>query len=163
MTATPLLDIRHLRVAFRTDKKNSVEAVKGISFIVPRNATVALVGESGSGKSVSSLAVMGLLPVENAVVDSASSLLFDGRSLLTMAPEARRKLCGKEMSMIFQEPMSSLNPVFTVGAQIAEVLRLHMGLNAKQARARAIELLAEVGLPDPQTRVDAYPSQLSGG
>ena len=163
MTATSLLDIRHLRVAFRTDKKNSVEAVKGISFTVPRNATVALVGESGSGKSVSSLAVMGLLPVENAVVDSASSIVFDGRSLLTMAPEARRKLCGKEMSMIFQEPMSSLNPVFTVGAQIAEVLRLHMGMSAKQARARAIDLLAEVGLPDPQTRVDAYPSQLSGG
>jgi peptide/nickel transport system ATP-binding protein len=163
MTQESLLDIRDLRVSFRTDKKHTVEAVKGISFSVPRNSTVALVGESGSGKSVSSLAVMGLLDPDNAVIGKDSRVIFDGRSLLELSIKERRQLCGKDISMIFQEPMTSLNPVFTVGAQIAEVLRLHMNMNAKQARKRAIELLEEVGLPDPKTRVDAFPSQLSGG
>jgi peptide/nickel transport system ATP-binding protein len=158
-----LLQVRDLRVSFRLDKKTSVEAVKGISFDVPRNATVALVGESGSGKSVSSLAVMGLLAPENSKVDPASRILFDGRDLLTLPPAERRKLCGKDISMIFQEPMSSLNPVFTVGFQIAEVLRLHMGMNQRQARARTLELLGEVGIPDPARKIDAYPSQMSGG
>jgi peptide/nickel transport system ATP-binding protein len=158
-----LLRVRELRVSFRLDKKTSFEAVKGISFDVPRNATVALVGESGSGKSVSSLAVMGLLAPENSLVDPASSILFDGRDLLKMAPAERRKMCGKDISMIFQEPMSSLNPVFTVGFQIGEVLRLHMGMNKQQARARTLALLGEVGIPDPARKIDAYPSQMSGG
>jgi peptide/nickel transport system ATP-binding protein len=158
-----LLQVRKLRVTFRLDKKTSFEAVKGISFDVPRNATVALVGESGSGKSVSSLAVMGLLPPENTLIDPASSILFGGRDLLRMSAGARRAMCGKDISMIFQEPMSSLNPVFTVGFQIGEVLRQHMGMNARQARARTLELLDEVGIPDPDTRIDAYPSQMSGG
>ncbi len=161
--STMLLQVRDLRVSFRLDKKTSFEAVKGISFDVPRNATVALVGESGSGKSVSSLAVMGLLAPENSVVDPSSSILFDGRDLLKMAPAGRRKMCGKDISMIFQEPMSSLNPVFTVGFQIGEVLRLHMGMNKKQARARTLALLGEVGIPDPERKIDAYPSQMSGG
>ena len=161
--AGPLLQVRDLRVSFRLDKKTSFEAVKGISFDVPRNATVALVGESGSGKSVSSLAVMGLLAPENSKVDAASRILFDGRDLLKMAPAERRTLCGKDISMIFQEPMSSLNPVFTVGFQIAEVLRLHMGMSRRQARARSLALLDEVGIPDPERKIDAYPSQLSGG
>ena len=163
MTQNSILDIRNLRVSFRTDKKNTVEAVKGISFSVPRNSTVALVGESGSGKSVSSLAVMGLLSADSAVIDPTSRIEFNGRSLLELSIAERRQLCGKEISMIFQEPMTSLNPVFTVGFQIGEVLRLHMGMNAKEARKRSIELLEEVGLPSPSTRVDAYPSQLSGG
>jgi peptide/nickel transport system ATP-binding protein len=158
-----LLQVRDLRVSFRLDKKTSFEAVKGISFDVPRNATVALVGESGSGKSVSSLAVMGLLAPENSVVDPASRILFDGRDLLQLPLSGRRKLCGKDISMIFQEPMSSLNPVFTVGFQIAEVLRLHMGMNKRQARARTLALLGEVGIPDPERKIDAYPSQMSGG
>jgi len=158
-----LLEVRDLRVQFRIDKANTFDAVKGISFDIPRNMTVALVGESGSGKSVSALAVMGLLPVENARVDPASGIVFDGRNLLALSAAERRKLCGKDMSMIFQEPMSSLNPVFTVGFQITEVLRLHMGMSAKQARTRVIELLEEVGLPDPASRIDYYPSQLSGG
>jgi peptide/nickel transport system ATP-binding protein len=161
--STPLLQVRDLRVSFRLDKKTSFEAVKGISFDVPRNSTVALVGESGSGKSVSSLAVMGLLAPENSMVDAASRILFDGRDLLTLPAAERRKLCGKDISMIFQEPMSSLNPVFTVGFQIAEVLRLHMGMNKRQARARTLELLGEVGIPDPARKIDAYPSQMSGG
>lgn len=158
-----LLEVRDLRVTFRIDKANTFDAVKGISFDVPRNATVALVGESGSGKSVSALAVMGLLPAEQAIVDPASSVIFNAQNLLTMTAAQRRQLCGKDISMIFQEPMSSLNPVFTVGWQIGEVLQLHMGMSAKAARARAIELLEEVGLPEPTVRVDYYPGQLSGG
>jgi peptide/nickel transport system ATP-binding protein len=163
MTGTGLLEVRNLRVSFRLDKKNTFEAVKGISFSLPANATVALVGESGSGKSVSSLAVMGLLPPETTIIHEGSQVLFEGRELLALPIKERRKLCGREISMIFQEPMSSLNPVFTVGFQIGEVLRRHMGMNAKQARARTLELLDEVGIPDPATKIDAYPSQMSGG
>jgi peptide/nickel transport system ATP-binding protein len=158
-----LLEVRDLRIAFRTDKKHSVEAVKGISFSVPLDATVALVGESGSGKSVSSLAVMGLLPPETSIIDPRSSIRFDGRELLALPLAERRKICGKDVAMIFQEPMSSLNPVFTVGFQIGEVLRLHMGMDKRQARARTLQLLEEVGIPDPAGKIDAYPSQMSGG
>ena len=158
-----LLQVRDLRIAFRVDKKNMVEAIKGISFDVPIDATVALVGESGSGKSVSSLAVMGLLPPDTTVVDPGSSVLFEGRELLRLPPAARRALCGKDIAMIFQEPMSSLNPVFTVGFQIGEVLRLHMGMSRRAARARTLALLEEVGIPDPSAKIDAYPSQMSGG
>jgi peptide/nickel transport system ATP-binding protein len=158
-----LLEVRDLRIAFRVDKNNSVEAVKGISFDAPMNATVALVGESGSGKSVSMLAVMGLLPSHGTVIDEGSRVRFEGRELLALPVAGRRRLCGKEISMIFQEPMSSLNPVFTVGFQIGEVLRQHMGMNKRQARARTLELLEEVGIPDPASRIDAYPSQMSGG
>jgi len=163
MDQNNLLEVRDLRVTFRLDKKTTFEAVKGISFNVPRNSTVALVGESGSGKSVSSLAVMGLLPPDNTIIDPASSIHFGGRDLLQLSIAERRTMCGKDISMIFQEPMSSLNPVFTVGFQIAEVLRQHMGMNRKQARARTLELLDEVGIPDPNTKIDAYPSQMSGG
>ncbi|MEW6763720.1 MAG: ABC transporter ATP-binding protein [Pseudomonadota bacterium] len=158
-----LLQVRDLRIDFRVDKRNTVEAVKGVSFDVPRNSTVALVGESGSGKSVSSLAVMGLLPPETTIVKPGSSARFDGRELLALPVAERRTLCGKDIAMIFQEPMSSLNPVFTVGYQIGEVLRQHMGMTAKAARARTLELLAEVGIPDPAVKIDAYPSQMSGG
>ncbi|WP_338844909.1 ABC transporter ATP-binding protein [Massilia sp. W12] len=158
-----LLSVRNLRVRFKTDKKNTFEAVKGISFDIPKNSTVALVGESGSGKSVSSLAVMGLLPEETTIIDAGSSAMFGGRNLFDLSIKQRRELCGRDISMIFQEPMSSLNPVFTVGFQLCEVLRLHMGMNQKQARERAIALLEEVGIPDPHTKIDSYPSQMSGG
>lgn len=158
-----LLSVRDLRISFRVDKKTTVEAIKGISFDVPKNATVALVGESGSGKSVSSLAVMGLLPPDTTIVHEGASVRFDGRELLGLPIAERRKLCGREIAMIFQEPMSSLNPVFTVGFQIGEVLRLHMGMDKRAARARTLELLAEVGIPDPDNKIDAYPSQMSGG
>jgi peptide/nickel transport system ATP-binding protein len=158
-----LLAVRNLRIGFRVDRKTTVEAVKGISFSVPRNATVALVGESGSGKSVSSLAVMGLLDPASALIDPASSIQFDGRELLALDRQQRRALCGKDIAMIFQEPMSSLNPVFTVGAQIGEVLRLHLDMGRAQARRRTLALLEEVGMPDPAIKIDAYPSQLSGG
>ncbi|MCS0608285.1 ABC transporter ATP-binding protein [Massilia solisilvae] len=163
MTSTMLLSVRDLRVSFRTDKKNTFEAVKGISFDIPHNATVALVGESGSGKSVSSLAVMGLLPPETTIIDPRSSILFGEREVIGLPVAERRRLCGKDIAMIFQEPMSSLNPVFTVGFQIGEVLRRHMGLSQRQARARTLELLEEVGIPDPANKIDAFPSQMSGG
>jgi peptide/nickel transport system ATP-binding protein len=159
----PLLKVSDLRVSFKTDKTHYVEAVKGVSFEIPRNATVALVGESGSGKSVSSLAVMGLLDPTTSQIAPTSRLEFEGKNLLELSLQQRRDLCGKDISMIFQEPMTSLNPVFTVGFQIAEVLRLHMGMSAKQARDRAIALLDEVGIPNPKQKIDAYPSQMSGG
>ena len=158
-----LLEVSQLRIAFRRERNQTTPAVKGVSFTVPRNATVALVGESGSGKSVSSLAVMGLLPQESAVIEPSSSIRFDGRELLGMSAAERRALCGKDIAMIFQEPMSSLNPVFTVGYQIGEVLRQHMGMDRAQARTRTLALLDEVGIPDPAHKIDAYPGQLSGG
>ncbi|MCL1886732.1 MAG: ABC transporter ATP-binding protein [Betaproteobacteria bacterium] len=161
--STPLLQVKNLQVRFRVDRQTTFEAVKRISFDIPRNQTVALVGESGSGKSVSGLAVMGLLPPETALINEDARIIFDDMDLLGMSIRERRRLCGTGISMIFQEPMSSLNPVFTVGFQIAEMLRVHRGLDAKQARKRAIELLDEVGIADPRMRIDAYPHQLSGG
>ncbi len=158
-----LLSVNNLRVSFRIDKNTVFEAVKGISFNIPVNKTVALVGESGSGKSVSALAVMGLLPEGNTIIDPDSSIVFEGNSLFEMTARQRRELCGSRISMVFQEPMSSLNPVFTVGYQIGEVLRFHKGMTGRQARERTIELLDEVGIPDPETKVDAFPHQLSGG
>ena len=158
-----LLQVRNLRVNFKVDKHSTFEALKGISFDVPENATVALVGESGSGKSVSSLAVMGLLPPDTTLIDASSSITFAGRELLSLPLAERRRMCGKDIAMIFQEPMSSLNPVFTVGFQIGEVLREHMGMDGPQARARTLALLGEVGIPDPAKKIDAYPSQMSGG
>ncbi|AXA92115.1 ABC transporter ATP-binding protein [Massilia sp. YMA4] len=158
-----LLEVRDLRIAFRVDKRNTFEAVKGISFTVPRDATVALVGESGSGKSVSSLAIMGLLPRHTTLVDPAGSVLFEGRDVLHLPDAERRALCGNDIAMIFQEPMSSLNPVLTVGYQIGEVLRRHMGMSARQARTRTLALLEEVGIADPAAKIDAYPGQMSGG
>ncbi|MCG2585908.1 ABC transporter ATP-binding protein [Massilia sp. TS11] len=160
---TALLEVRNLRVRFQTDKTHWVERLKGVSFDVPANTTVALVGESGSGKSVSSLAVMGLLPEQGCAIDPASRIRFDGQELLGQPLRARRRLCGRDIAMVFQEPMSSLNPVFTVGFQIGEVLRRHLRLSRAAARARTLALLEEVGMPDPALKIDAYPSQLSGG
>ncbi|ODL97886.1 ABC transporter ATP-binding protein [Acinetobacter pittii] len=161
--SVPLLHIENLRVSFKGEDKKYIETVKGISFDIPANTTVALVGESGSGKSVTSLATMGLLPVGQSKIDEQSKIIFEGKDLLSLSRKDMRKICGKDIAMIFQEPMSSLNPVFTVGNQIAEVLCLHMGLNRKQARQRVLELLKEVGIPSPETKIDAYPNQLSGG
>ena len=159
----PLVNVRNLTVSFQLDREHRVEAVRGIAFDIASNATVALVGESGSGKSVTALAILGLLPPENSVVDPASAILFGGRNVVGLPADQLRRLRGGEISMIFQEPMTSLNPVFTVGFQLVEVLRLHMGMSAGRARRRAIELLDEVGIPDPEYRINAYPSQMSGG
>ncbi|PKF31495.1 putative peptide transport fused subunits of ABC superfamily: ATP-binding components [Acinetobacter proteolyticus] len=160
---TPLLQVDDLRVSFKGENKQWIETVKGISFSIPKNKTVALVGESGSGKSVTSLAVMGLLPKGQSQIAAQSRITFEGKDLLNLSAKEIRKICGKDIAMIFQEPMSSLNPVFTVGDQIAEVLCIHLGMGRKQARARVLELLKEVGIPAPETKIDAYPSQLSGG
>ncbi len=159
----PLIRVHDLRVSFRLDRRNTFEAVRGISFDIPRNSTVALVGESGSGKSVTALAMLGLLPPENSIIDPQSRILYGGRNLVGLSAAQLRDMRGAEISMIFQEPMTSLNPVFSVGYQIGEVLRLHMGLSGAAARKRTVALLAEVGIPDPQRRVDMFPSQLSGG
>ncbi|MEQ1178474.1 ABC transporter ATP-binding protein [Acinetobacter nosocomialis] len=159
----PFLHIENLRVSFKGEDKQYIETVKGISFDILANTTVALVGESGSGKSVTSLATMGLLPVGQSKIDEKSKIVFEGQDLLSLSRKDMRKICGKDIAMIFQEPMSSLNPVFTVGNQIAEVLCLHMGMSRKQARQRVLELLKEVGIPSPETKIDAYPNQLSGG
>jgi peptide/nickel transport system ATP-binding protein len=162
MTA-PLLSIRNLRVNFRLDKDTTFEAVKGISFDIPTNATVALVGESGSGKSVTSLSILGLLPKENSTVLPGSEIVYGGQNLVALGQDELRKIRGADISMIFQEPMTSLNPVFTVGFQLTEVLRMHMGMGPAEARKRAIALLSEVGIPDPEFKINAYPSQMSGG
>jgi peptide/nickel transport system ATP-binding protein len=158
-----LVRVRNLSVDFRTGEAMPLHAVRGVSFDIPDRATVALVGESGSGKSVSALALLGLLPAANATVLAGSRIEYRGRNLLELAPRAMRALRGAEISMIFQEPMSSLNPVFTVGFQLCEVLAKHLGLRGREARRRAIGLLDEVGIPDPAMRMNAYPFQLSGG
>ncbi|RKG38155.1 ABC transporter ATP-binding protein [Acinetobacter rongchengensis] len=162
-TTSALLRVENLSVSFKGENKQFIETVKGISFEIPPNTTVALVGESGSGKSVTSLATMGLLPVGQSRIAEQSKIIFEGIDLLSLPPKKMREMCGKEIAMIFQEPMSSLNPVFTVGDQIAEILRLHLNMGRKQARQRALELLKEVGIPSPETKIDAFPSQLSGG
>lgn len=160
---SPLLKVENLEVSFKSESKQWIKTVKGISFNIPKNKTVALVGESGSGKSVTSLAVMGLLPKGQSQISEQSQIRFEDKDLLNLSVAELRNICGKDIAMIFQEPMSSLNPVFTVGDQIAEVLRIHLGMGRKQARARVLELLKEVGIPSPDTKIDAYPSQLSGG
>ena len=156
-----LIQVRDLRVAFRLGQETH-EAVRGVSFDIPASTSVALVGESGSGKSVSAMSIVRLLP-DNAIVEPASRVLYQGRDLLHASQEEMRSLRGKDISVVFQEPMSSLNPVFPVGEQIAEVLRIHAGLSARQARERALELLDEVGIPEPRARLDSYPHELSGG
>ncbi len=158
-----LLEVRDLSIRFRLDETTSVDAVKGISFDVPVRSTVALVGESGSGKSVTALSAMGLLPKENATIGPASRILYRGKDLLQGSSKELQALRGREMAMIFQEPMTSLNPVFSVGFQIGEVLRKHLGLTGRAVRDRTIELLKEVGITEPERRLDVYPFQLSGG
>ena len=157
-----LISVRDLRVSFRLGKTRVVEAVKGVSFDIPENANVALVGESGSGKSVTAMSIVRLLP-ENAIVDATSRVEYQGRNLLAEPIESLRALRGKDISVVFQEPMSSLNPVFPVGWQIAEVLQLHTRLTGRQIRDRVLELMTEVGIPEPKSRLDAYPHELSGG
>lgn len=163
--ATPpvLLSVENLSVSFKGENKQFIETVKGISFQIPTNTTVALVGESGSGKSVTSLATMGLLPKGQSRIAENSKIIFEGKDLLSLNSKQMRAMCGKDIAMIFQEPMSSLNPVFTVGDQIAEIMRIHLNMGRKQARQRTLELLTEVGIPSPESKIDAYPSQLSGG
>ncbi|MDE1942462.1 MAG: ABC transporter ATP-binding protein [Betaproteobacteria bacterium] len=158
-----LLSVRNLQIGFQTGKETPFEAVRNVSFDLPECTTVALVGESGSGKSVTALSILGLLPNRITRMGADSRILWRGKNLLDQGEAELRALRGREIAMIFQEPMSSLNPVFTVGEQLMEGLRLRLGMSRKQARTRALELLSEVGIPEPGRRLDAYPHQLSGG
>jgi len=160
-SSQPLLDVQDLSVAFRQGGKTSI-AVDKISFTINRGECVALVGESGSGKSVSALSVLKLLPYPTASHPSGS-IRFNGRDLLPLDENEMRGVRGNDISIIFQEPMTSLNPLHTIETQIGETLLLHGGLRGRAARARTLELLTQVGIPDPETRLGAYPHQLSGG
>lgn len=155
-----LLDIRNLTVSFETSN-GLFHAVKGIDLKVQPREVLAIVGESGSGKSVAMLASMGLLPKTAKI--TADVMMFNGRDLLTMSDTERRKIIGRDISMIFQEPIASLNPCFTVGYQIEEVLRTHLGLSGAECRKRAVELFGAVGIPTPEKRLESYPHQMSGG
>ncbi len=159
-TTAPLLDIRGLSVAFNT-RAGRFAAVDGLDLRVEPGDLVGIVGESGSGKSVTSLAIMGLLPRDAAI--TAERMDFAGQDLRALSPRQRRQITGKDLAMIFQEPMTSLNPCFTVGFQIMEALGEHEGGTRAEQRRRAIELLDQVGIPSPATRLSAFPHQLSGG
>jgi peptide/nickel transport system ATP-binding protein len=156
---TALLEVHDLRVTLQT-ARGPAQALRGVSFEIERGDTVGLIGESGCGKSITALALMGLLP-DGAQV--SGSIRFDGRELTTLDERALCTLRGNRMGMVFQEPMTALNPLHTVGHQVAEPLRLHHGLSARAARAEALRLLDRVRLPEAARRLDAYPHQLSGG
>jgi len=162
----PILQVENLRTYFRTDV-GVARAVDGVSFHVNAGETLGIVGESGSGKSVTALSVMRLIPEPPGQIQPGSRILFNGdhgiEDLASATEERMRKIRGNDIAMIFQEPMTSLNPVFKVGDQIMESLRLHQGLSKKEARSRAIDMLHLVGIPIPDQRVDEYPHQLSGG
>jgi peptide/nickel transport system ATP-binding protein len=159
--SAPLLEVEDLCVHFETSR-GIVRAVEGLSFTVNRGEVVAIVGESGSGKSVSALSIMRLLPRHTGRIPKGR-VVFDGRNLLQLDDEEMRKIRGRDISMIFQEPMTSLNPLLTIGLQIMEPLVIHLNMNREQARTRAIELLNLVGIPDAEGRLDQYPHQFSGG
>ena len=159
--ATTLLEIRDLVTEFRTDD-GTVRAVDGVSFEIAARSTVGLVGESGSGKSVTALSIMRLVSSPPGRI-AGGSIRYGGKDLLTLRPTEMRAIRGNRIAMIFQEPMTSLNPVFTVGDQVGEAVRLHQRKSRREARAVAIEMFRRVGIPSPEERVDAYPHQLSGG
>ena len=155
-----LLDVKELSVHFG-DEKTPFKAVDRISYQVNQGEVLGIVGESGSGKSVSSLAVMSLIDFPGRV--SAKGLSFEGKDLLSLAPKEKQELIGADIAMIFQDPMTSLNPAYTVGFQIMEAIKVHQGGSKKERRERTLELLRLVGIPDPESRIDVYPHQLSGG
>ena len=156
----PLLEIENLSVEFPTSQ-GTLRAVDRIDLTLDEGEVLGVVGESGSGKSVTMLALMGLVGYPGRV--RADKLRFDGRDLLTMSARERRQLTGKDVAMIFQEPSTSLNPCFTIGFQLAETLKKHEGMDSKAARRRSIELLEQVGIPAPESRLKAFPHQMSGG
>jgi len=157
---TPLLRVRDLAIEFRTEQ-GQVRAVDGISFDLRAGETLGLVGESGCGKTVTGLALLGLIPSPPGRI-AGGTIEFMGQNLVTLDDAELRKIRGHAISMIFQEPMTALNPVFRIGTQMSDVLRLHQGLSRRQARAAAIEMLAKVGIPEPAQRIDNYPHELSG-
>ncbi len=161
MTGAPLVEIENLRVVFYGDAGRVTHAVDGVDLAVPRGATLGVVGESGCGKSVTVLAVMGLLPKQDC--DVSGAIRFDGVDLLRLPDRALRDLRGDRLAMIFQEPMTSLNPSYTIGEQIIEAIVRHRGVSRSEARKRAIEMLRRVRIPSPEERIDDYPHKLSGG
>lgn len=154
-----LLEIKNLSVRF--GDKNAVPVVDGLNLSVERGEVLAIVGESGSGKSVTMMALMGLIDAPGII--TADSVQFDGNDMQRLSKRQRRRVVGKDLAMVFQDPMTALNPSYTVGYQIEEVLHAHLGLKGKAARQRALELLKKVEIPAPESRLDAYPHQLSGG
>jgi oligopeptide/dipeptide ABC transporter ATP-binding protein len=156
-----LLKVDNLAVEFRTSL-GVARAVNGVSFAVEPGEAVGIVGESGSGKSVTAMAVMRLLPAATAIV-SSGRIVFEGTDLLTLGEEPMRRLRGSAIGMVFQDPLSALNPALTVGRQLTEGPKVHLGMSDKQARAHAVDTLKLVGIPDPESRLSAYPHQLSGG
>jgi peptide/nickel transport system ATP-binding protein len=156
-----LLEVENLQTHFRTPDGGVNRAVEGLSFSVEAGETVAIVGESGCGKSVTSMSILRLLPEPPAKI--AGAIRFDGQDLLKLSERQMRCIRGNEISMIFQEPMTSLNPVMSIGNQIGEALQLHQGMSRKEARSKAVEMLSLVGIPAPDKRVKEYPHQLSGG
>src|SRR4051812_27534624 len=157
----PLLDVKDLRIAFKTER-GQIRPVQGVSFSIYAGQTVALVGESGCGKSVTSLSILRLIPSPPGKV-LGGEVLLEGRDLLKLSEPDMRKVRGKDVAMIFQEPMTSLNPVYTIGDQIIEAITLHQHVSASQARKLAEDALRDVGIADPRRRLDAYPHQMSGG
>src|SRR5438552_6161257 len=155
-----LLDVKDLKTYFRTDD-GIVKAVDGVSFSIEKGKTLGIVGESGSGKSVTCLTIMGLNPKRNTI--SSGEAIFNGQNLLTMSSSDLREIRGNDIAMIFQDPMTSLNPVHRIGHQLVEAIQLHRDVSKKQARARALELLKAVGIPRAERRIDDYPHQFSGG
>jgi peptide/nickel transport system ATP-binding protein len=160
-TAEPLLSVRNLQTHFRTEE-GLFRAVDGVSFEIGRGQTLGVVGESGCGKSVTALTLMGLVPQPPGEI-AGGEILFDGRDLLKLGGDAMRQLRGDRIAMIFQEPMTSLNPVYTVGEQITEAILAHRDVSAEEARRLAIEMLEKVRIPAPEKRVDDYPHHMSGG
>nr|MBF0684852.1 ABC transporter ATP-binding protein [Pseudomonas sp.] len=158
--AAPLLDVRGLRIFFGQPGRE-VEATRDVTFALYPGERVGLVGESGCGKTVTGLSILGLLPSGSSRLEG--SIEFDGRNLLALSARELRRIRGNEIGMIFQEPMSALDPVFTIGEQIMETLHAHRKMGAREAREQAIDALAQVGIPAPERRVDEYPHQLSGG
>lgn len=155
-----ILEVKDLCTSFFTED-GEVKAVDGVSFSVPAGKTLGIVGESGSGKSITSLSILRLIQSPGKI--KSGQVLFDGKDLLKLSDKDMRKIRGNEISMIFQEPMTSLNPVFTIGEQISEVYRIHRNLSKKEAKEKSIEMLKLVGIPSPEKRIDQYPHELSGG
>ncbi|WP_244518366.1 ABC transporter ATP-binding protein [Phyllobacterium sp. OV277] len=158
---SPVIDARNVAVRFKVED-GIVDAVKDVSFQLYRGETIAIVGESGSGKSVTARTIMGLL-TKRAVISEGAKIIYDGKDILKFSNRARRALRGNRMSMIFQEPMSSLNPIYTIGSQIIEAIRVHQRISRREAQKRALDLLIQVQIPDPESRLNQYPHQLSGG
>ena len=159
---THVLEVKDLRISFPVEGAGRMYPVDGVSFSLDRGETLALVGESGSGKSLTSLALLRLVPPPGRI-EAGSAIMLGDTDVLGLQGEALRRIRGKRIGMIFQDPMTSLNPVLTVGDQISEGVRAHLPVSRREARDRALHLLQEVGIPDPVSRLDAYPHQLSGG